>query len=269
MERKHGRRPALVQIRKLGFEILGNHLHFAIGLRDGDAGFEASDYRENVRGHAEAGVELERGPQLDIPEGDREIHLAGQYSGDRIRPAVDLNRASQNIAFPAQFVLPKTIADQNHAGRAGSIFLSVKSRAEHGLNAQRPNESGRDLGADDLSGFLTAAEVVILRKHAGQLFERAGLLHPFLVVHSRYTGRMAVRPFLPEQDEAVRVAKRQRLQDYGVKNAENRCIRADAQRESEDGRKRKNRLFRQRPKSDPKIAHYRKILAHFFDRFEY
>src|SRR5262249_21603623 len=87
---------------------------------------------------------------------------------------------------------------------------------------------------------------------------------PVVEVHGRRESRRrrAVRGLdLPDANQLVGVRKRERLEEHAIHDAENRAVRADAERERQNGDRGERRIFRQRPQRETDVA------AQFTDSF--
>src|SRR4030095_4065815 len=82
----------------------------------------------------------------------------------------------------------------------------------------------------------------LIRGDAG---EDIVLLTPILEIRNRCRALNHIRFVLPDFDESLRLLERERAQQHGVHNAEDRAVCADAERERKHSDERKSRLLQQ------------------------
>jgi hypothetical protein len=122
------------------------------------------------------------------------------------------------------------------------------------LGAERGKHLRLDGRRADAQGLAAAGEVerrVLKRAH---LFERSRLTPIVLELALRHPCLVPVDPVAPEHHHSSRIAVGQGAQHDGIHDAENRGVRADAERERQDRDERERRLPDQGPRSVPHVA---------------
>ena len=118
---------------------------------------------------------------------------------------------------------------------AGRIFFGQERAAEDRRDAEQRKQVGRGYRAAQQLRFAIAGQRQVEVVVGGEAIERSALLAQVIEVAKRkLRERGAVlRGLLADRHDAIRGVERQRLEQHGVDDAEDRCVRADAERERE------------------------------------
>ena len=152
---------------------------------------------------------------------------------------------------------PELVAHHRHRRGAFARVVVLEQPSRRWLEAQRPQCVGRHGGALDADG-LAAAEIRRLESAVpGERLQRPLARPKVQEVAQRDVGLGETRLHVAvaEHHEVVGPFKRQRPQQHGLDDGKERRVRADAQREGDDGGGRKGRLAPEDPKRLAKIAH--------------
>ena len=118
---------------------------------------------------------------------------------------------------------------------ARGVVLGDEAAPKQGLEPEDAQVVGGDLGSAEPDGIGSAADVLVDIVRRGDRFELGRLGLPVQEDAAVGDGKSAGVGNLGNLDEAVGVGVRQRLQQQGVDDAEDRGVRADAEREREHG----------------------------------
>ncbi len=125
------------------------------------------------------------------------------------------------------------MADESHCRTARPVFIGREQPARDGLHAERRQVGCRHrCGHHALRFTLTHQMELPLRRQPGR-GERPGLVAVESVVEEGSAERIETFAQRHPEDEAVDVRDWQRAQEQGVECAEDRRVRADAERESD------------------------------------
>jgi hypothetical protein len=218
-----------------------DRIHLCLCLRDGDARTQPREQAQRTAraiGHAIA--EHQRRPHLGVrlPEG-RELKLPRHHPDDGVIPIRQLDGSTHHVRIAAELPLPQSIADHEDGGRARAIFAARESAAQQRRNAQRGKHVRRHLQARDFFGLVRAGQRSAPGLRRRQSIEGMHLRAIIQKIRRRYR----IPAFVQRHHQAARIAIRQRLQQDRIDHAEDGRIRADPQRQHQNGGKRKPRTL--------------------------
>jgi hypothetical protein len=168
--------------------------------------------------------------------------------------------------------LPEAIADQHHALTARPVLLRREVAAKLRLQSERRQQFGGGMKRDDLFGIaLTRERERIARRERHRTEHLLALLH-FLESRIREPDAKQVVLLVrrAQSHEPVRLLVGERLQEHRVDDAEQRDVRADAERQAEYRYEREARRFDQLAAGIAQVVHA-PILPHppsLRERFE-
>ena len=188
---KHGRALAAVGIGVLGFQPLRNGFHVRQGGLHRDAVLEPAHAVEPMAAPPEIAVALrvKRRPELGRLGGGK-VELPRQHSDDDGGIAAEDDRLAQDVRAAPVPRLPRTVAEQDGAGRLEQVLAVMEVASEHRRDAEGAEEAiahpgpGRGLGAR-----LGAQPEARLAEH----LERAQDLVELLPVEVVGIGKVALR----------------------------------------------------------------------------
>ena len=220
----------------------GDDVHRLARLRQRDArpqprdGLKEEAAAVQLRRRQERHFGGPRHPDLQLIQRERRCGL-GQDADDGVRRAVERERLAEHRRIAVEALLPHRMADQHDVLAAGRIFVRREIAADHRLQAQRRQQRRRGLEANELFRIAAAGQ---RERVADRQREIAEHLLPLLHFEEARIGEADAREVLrlvrrAQSDQPVRLAIRQRTQEDRVDDAEERDVRADAEREAEDG----------------------------------
>ncbi|HKX28354.1 MAG TPA: hypothetical protein VJ302_11700 [Blastocatellia bacterium] len=140
------------------------------------------------------------------------------------------------------------------------LLFREKRPPERGAHSEHVEIVGRDPHAMQFLGRGDPREIqfnTVPRRH---LLEDAVPISPIDKIGGRHLADSTSRRPLPDHHQSIRLAIRQRLQDGGIDDAEDRGSRANPERESQDGNQREPRCLHQPARA---VA---QVLPHLFQQ---
>ena len=202
------------------------------------------------------GREAHRQKQLGAKTVVGETEGSRHHSDHRVALVVEHNSLADESRVSPEPPLPQGVAE-NHGPQAVRLVLArEKTSAERWLGSQHSKQIRRDRYALNPLGLSTARQVdrtpTSKTCHA---VEEAGVLAPVAEVGAGdgSPDQRLVRPEFRDVNQTVRVAVGQRLQEHGVHGAEDRCVRADAEGQRQDGNRRKARSLDKHPQAVARV----------------
>ena len=184
-----------------------------------------------------------------------EMKALRQHADDPHRQVVDLDRASDHFRVALELPLPQVVADGDRVDEALADVVAGHRAPEDRRHPERGQEvvAGRD-GGDRL-------HVIGRRETAGRLVEHPYRLEQIIAVAQRVELLAIERRLMhvaghvgAEQHHAVRLAKRQRRQQYAFHDREHRRRRADAERHYRDRGSGERRAAAKHAQSECEVA---------------
>ena len=163
----------------------------------------------------------------------RQLEAGRHHADDRVRPAVEVDRAPQNARIAAELAMPEPMAENRDGVLAGHVFRRRERAAEQRLRAQRVEQVGRDLPEPHPHGVAGSRQVDlpdVPRRHALHAAELRAVVHELRVGHPRLVPAL---PLAPDHHAAGGFGVGERRQQNRVSDAEDRRRRADAERQRE------------------------------------
>ena len=247
----------LWRIESLSRHRLRDPMDVFAGLRDRDAGLQPAGRVEAVRPMVRARrIDLQRQPHhggTRVREVRRQREVRGHDPDHLERRAVDLNRAADDGGIAGVAALPEAVADHREVGTAGHVLLRGEAASAKGRDAERREHVRADVADRHALGLAVARQVrlaIAPGGHFGQRRRPAAVVEDFSLGDPRLVER---GPAAPDHDGAIRVAPRQRSQQDGVDDAEDRGVRADAERERQHGDGGERGIPRKRADAEPEI----------------
>ena len=191
-----------------------------------------------------------QGPEARSTE---QIGFLGQDADDGVRIAVEANAATDHGRIRIEVGSPERFAQHDHTRPLPDVVLTERS-ADDWLDA----EDVQHAGAQPLPWHGLRRAIGVAHHHAAHVghkrrhgFERAAALAPVVQIRGRH-GAPEQRPgALPQHDEPIGFRKRERPQQGRVHQREDGAVRADTQREGQDGDRGKRAL---RPEHAHRVA---------------
>ena len=249
---------AHVLLWELGFELLGQGRHLCGGLIERLARTQAAD-----RVHP-AGLPLRRhrtGQRLRHDQvgrrHPREAEAGRQHADDHRPRRPELNRARDRLRIRSELGAPELVANNGHWRGAFARVVVLQQPSQGWLKAQGPQRIRRHAGTLQAHRFATAEERRLVTAEPGQRLERPLTRAQ---IHEIAQGDIGLRQArlhvtVAKHHEVVGPFERQRPQQRGFDDGEERSVRAYAQGERDDGSGREGRLAVEDPKCLAKFAH--------------
>jgi len=120
----------------------GDGVQLALRLGPGHAGSETTDHLQRVTVAGEhGGVQDTRDPDLGRRQWKHEFRR--HDADDRVRPAVDLEGAAENVPVASKPCLPEPMAEHHDVALSGSVLAGPEASAQHGLDAEQREDVRR------------------------------------------------------------------------------------------------------------------------------
>src|SRR5262245_39640797 len=169
----------------------------------------------------------------------RETESRRHYPDDRAPLLVDSDELAYDVRLAAEAALPQVVADDSHFIPARPFFFHGENSPEQRLRSQQGEEIGRHLNASHSLRITPFGEIGVAWSDCCDLLERWRLSSPFGQIDRRrgefVKAQVERRVVRPQHHDPVRLVKGERLEQYRVDDAEDRCVRADTERQGEDG----------------------------------
>ncbi len=165
----------------------------------------------------------------DIGPG-RKVEGLGAHSDHLPAPAVQLQRATQDVGVPAELILPEAMAHHHHHGSPLNRVLPADLPAQRGCEPEGPEELPGDLGRPHQAGLAVPRPRRFVAGVAHDHVEGVRRLD----VEEVHSGHAAVGPggialpSHPDRDDPVRLRVREGGEEDRVHHAEDGGVRPDA-----------------------------------------
>ena len=195
-------------------------------------------------------------PQLGRQYGDHAGEARRRDPDDREPAAADANRPADDVGSGPEIAPPVAIRHHRHARRADHVVL----RTDRAADRRRDAERAEVVAGDDLAERepRTAVEVDRgeHRRVADEIFEDAVLPFQVEIIGVRRSAELDGAGGIAgkDVDQPLGLRHRQRLEDQGVGNREERGVEADADRQRHDRHQRKTGTFSQPAQREPNIG---------------
>src|SRR2546426_196977 len=180
-------------------------------------------------------------PQLGV--GIWEMEAWWHDADDEVRPPFHHHRLTDDARIAAEQPLPQPVAEDGDLGSSGSIVVWLDRASDERLRGENGKQAAADARAVNPLRHLTPRQIECPAGEEAQAVEARGLFAPVVEVGQRGAGHRAgccrrgrrVRPASDEDEEPVGLAKRKGPEHDRVNDAEDRGVRADAERQGQDG----------------------------------
>ena len=240
-----GARSGIV-VRILLLEALGDAHHFGAGLLAGNARLQPG--HGNDSGVPIAIVRQRGRPGNEGHEyigGLQKLKAGGKNPYDGVGPGIESDGLADNFFRAAKPPLPEAVGQENYGRAAGTIFLGQKGSAFASLNAKKRKETGSSHACKQEFWIARPCQAEARAARGFHRFERAALVAPIDIVLIRGRNR-GKGTFFRHNHQPRGIAESQGPEQNAIHNAENRGVRADAERERQDGNRRETGAFCQK-----------------------
>ena len=205
--------------------------------------------------------------QADLAAGidrQRQPHVTGRQQRERRRRDADdrgvhpvqRQTAADDRRVAAEPSLPQSFADHRHSRAAGAVVAVDERSAAQRLQTEQRKHRRRERSAGELLRIALARERDRHEPERAHRLEGARLFLPRQVIQHRGGERRQVQLVVAFGDphETIGVRERQRPQHDRVDDAEDRRVRADAERDREDDGESEERRLPQQTDRVPNIV---------------
>src|SRR5580700_1038360 len=224
-------------------EIVSDGGHVRARLRERDALLDASHAINAGMDFAVAEERILRGAERYVHVAGTEINVAtakveigGQHADDGVVGAVEIHGFADDVTRGSEFGFPERRAEDDGRRGAELVFGGSKIAAKRGGNAKSGEKVVGSLhGGDALRVALARPGEALKRFVAGERGESVTVADPVDEVGIGDGAFAAFRKPAGDGYDLVRVRIGQGIEKHSVDDGEERGVRADAERESEDG----------------------------------
>ncbi len=178
------------------------------------------------------GFEGERTPQL--VEGAIERAARWQHADHRVREVIEQNRAVDDRGVCAELVHPQHMTQDDDLLLAGLVFVGKKRPAKRRADFEDVEEVRGDPRAAELYRLARAGERNRPAGLGGHVVEDRVVFLPVQEVQGRDAVALEHRRLFEYANDPIGVLVRQRLEQDGVDEREDRCVGADSQRKRQE-----------------------------------
>ena len=187
-------------------------------------------------------VEPQRHPDLRAA---RKVEALRHHADNGAREAIQRDRSSDDFRVAAQAALPEGVAHNRDVGRMASFFPGRKITPHSRQRAHHPEERCRDHCRVQLLGPFHAGPVCRNRIERCHLFEDTVPVAQTVVIGRRTDILLSGPGALADPVDSLGAGIGERANQDGVRHAEKRCVRADADGECQGGGEYQQRIANQ------------------------
>ena len=235
-------------VRKSRAEFVGRGLEPRVRLLDRDARLQARRGPEIVSLIGRVPIELERDPDLRRRPAPPVFDVEGRAedADHGIRLVAERDRASHDGRIAAEPPRPQAVAEHGNGAAPRTILLLRKRAPPKDGRTEQPEELGADASAAKLLDAVAAGVIEHVVVERRGLLDDARLLAPMRELRGGRGGAGSLRRRVHEEHHAIRLGRRQRLQQHRVQDREDGRVRADPERQRRDGGERERRRLDER-----------------------
>src|SRR5262245_2512739 len=178
-----------------------------------------------------------------------EIESRRHHPDNRAPSPVYSDKLADDVRLAAEAAPPQVVADDRHFVLARSLLVHGEHSPKQRLRSQQGEEIGRHLNASHPLRITPFGEICEAWPDRSDLFERFRISSPFWQIdrgrRQFVKAQIERRMIRPQHHNPVWIVKGQRLEQHRVDDAENRRVRADSERQREDGDQREAGSFQQ------------------------
>jgi hypothetical protein len=196
-----------------------------------------------------------RNPDFDIRI-ERVLELRRNDPDDAVGLVVEDQLLVGEIGAAVEPLAPELLVHDHDLRRARLVLAFGQGAAQNRIEVEDFEEIAGYESAPDALGPFTARQVHALRLKGGELFDRARLVAQVVELQDGNAVAVAGGIGREDVDQSFGIMIRQRAQQDGIDDAEDRGVRANAERESENGDDREGRRFQKLTKRIAKIGNH-------------
>ena len=201
-------------------------------------------------------------PLWKVADG-REPEPVRHHPDDGVRRPVERNRAGQDAGIRRESPPPETLGD-HHDTHPRDVFVDERA-AVICLDPQRVEEMASHANRSQALGLVDAGQIQSVGPDPREAVERAAAPDEIVDI-ARRPGQpiepgalLDLRAVAPHHCQPIRLGKRQRADESGIDNTEDRDVGSDAQGERDDGDEREARALTERADGDAEVSHWENV----------
>ena len=204
--------------------------------------------------HRVAGPARQWKPDIYRP---RRKHLRRHHANNGERLIAQVHRLAEHVRVAVPHPLPNLVADHAHRGTAHTIFFLGEHAPELRLQADDFEKASGHQTARHLfrGAAFQSTQVVGFPAGDRDIFKNGIVAFPIDVVRIGDGNLGQVRVCLRQDHDPIAVGIWERLEEDRVDDTEDRGVRANAEREGEDGDESEARRFPQLTQSEAQVVH--------------
>ena len=215
-------------------ELVASYLQLPVGKRHGDPGGG--------------------GCRVESTATQREAERGRHHADNRVRPAIERDRAADDRSVGSKSRLPQTVAEHGHV-HARPVLLLRERASQHRADPEYVEQIPRDPGDVEPHGRTTPRQFGRTWSVGRDPVERLLLTLDVDEVRRRERGVSGTARYrLCERHQAPGLIEWQRPEQHGVDDAERRRVDADAKAERQDDNGQESRMVTERPCGVPKVV---------------
>ena len=238
----------LQRLRELGAEFVCRQLQPRLRLLERDTRLETRGRLEEVTLIDGVRIELERDPEIGLLSELRDVELRADDADDDEWIAAERDRLADDAGIRRESPRPEAVAEHGHLLAARPIFFRRERAAHHHARPKQTEVVCADFSGAQLFGELPSRVVDDVGAERRRVLDDRRLLPPVRELGRRRIRSGPLRRRVHEQDDPVRIRERDRLQQHGADDREDGRVRADAEGERGNGRRRERPVLEKHPK---------------------
>ena len=225
-----------VLLRISGRELARDRIRFRLRLSQAGIRLQMAQRNQKARiaSRCDPGKVRHRKPDFDIRI-ERVLERGRNDAHHTVGLAVENQFLVREIGIAIQALTPELLVDDRDLRRAGLIFSWRQRAAENWSEMENFKKIRGNERAPNAIGALAAGQVDALRLESGQVLERMHLLSKVLQLGHGEAVAISRRGGRKEVDQSRGIVIGQRAKKDRIDDAEDGGVRADAEREGEDG----------------------------------
>ena len=158
-----------------------------------------------------------------------------QHTDDRVRHAIEEQRAANGAIAPGKRALPQSEAEDSETTCVRAVLFREEESAGSRVRTEQRKEVGAHLGVRNLVGPCPAADGDEAEAIGGEAAPGIPFFAQHVELRRRATKKLrAGEGHRSEHDDALRVWVRRRSEEDGIHQREHGRVRPDAQRKGQD-----------------------------------
>src|SRR5689334_922001 len=195
--------------------------------------------------------------QEEISRSQRELEARGQHANHGVTLAIDREPAADDAWIGAEPTLPQAVSQYCYLWTILIVFAVLERSSQQRLDAEHREERGIHARRVQTFRIALAAENRAAASVSSEAFKDAVLLVILVVGIGKLTLReLLLRRLLPKMVETIGRLVRQPAQERSINDREDRRAATDAERERNDGNRRKPRMLQQPPNRKTYVFDY-------------